>query len=423
MTRQIGPQGYALSSNYIVSSTARDGYYTTIGGAITQAVADGASTSNPKLIEIKEGSFTENVSLPDGITLWTADVAIIVGTITFTTGTAYITGMEINPPSGQTAFAIQGGTLTVSNAIINITNAVGITYTTATNKSFTLNNSTMTGDVTSSFYTHDGSAATINHLIQSSTVRFNTAQSTLSGAAGIVNSNYDNSSIWHSMDVSIPTFNHSSMSSVNNQGTAGPFFDIQAGVTGGQVSCLYTRFANNGGSSDPFINFGVNISYEEYRCIFDAAGGGFNGINLVADQTVLNRDLDVLGVKLFSSSRTGYEGSDYNVSQGRVQTSSTSPTAIYTLPVAAGTAISGRAIVSAANATHTDMTGCTIDFMADGTAAALIGVPVVNQFSSTSGLVDVVFSAGNVLIRGTAPSAAAYNWVAYVEWQPILTNS
>lgn len=65
-------------SPYIVGATTSD--FTTIQAAITQAVADGASATNPKTILIKPGTYAENLTMADGIWLIGQSYAVVKST-------------------------------------------------------------------------------------------------------------------------------------------------------------------------------------------------------------------------------------------------------------------------------------------------------------------------------------------------------
>jgi hypothetical protein len=424
MSKQYGPQGYAIVSRYLVSATATDGYYTSLSAAIAQAVTDGASSSNPKTIYLKDGVYSTNITLSDGINIDCSGGAILQGSVSLASGTAYINNVTISPASGVAAFNISGGTLTASYCNINLTAAVGVVYTTMTSKTFYLLDSTMIGDSTSTFYSHDGSNATILHSIQYSTVNFPTGITTLSGAAGTVNSRYIEANVQHAMLIELPTFSHVSLRSVCSQASTGSFFSVQSGTNGGQISSWYTRFANNAGSTSAFIAIGVSaFAYEEYDCIFPATGGTFNPVTFASGQTVQSRSLNYYGGEMFSGTRTGFSGSENLIEQGFLQTTSASAATIYTVSVPAGTAVTVVANVIGSNAAHSDVTGGKIVVTADGTIGAIIGSPIVNLNATSTGSFTASFSSNQLLIQVIAPSTSAYNWVALVSVQPLLSNS
>ncbi len=85
-------------------------------------------------------------------------------------------------------------------------------------------------------------------------------------------------------------------------------------------------------------------------------------------------------------------------------------TTITTIPVAAGQSVVLEGRMIASNVGHTDITGGPVMAVADGTAAALIGSPVINVEATSTGTFQVIFSGADLLIQVQAPSSAAYSW-------------
>ena len=120
------------TANFIVSSSADAGNYTTIAAAI-------AAASSGDTIFIKPGTYTENLTLKAGVNL-TAYVCdssqnatghvIISGTCTLTTaGTVSISGIQLQT-NGAALLAVTGSDASVvalSNCYLNCTDATGIT--------------------------------------------------------------------------------------------------------------------------------------------------------------------------------------------------------------------------------------------------------------------------------------------------------
>lgn len=129
---------YKSLSPYIVGTDIHSSYGT-IAAAIAAAVADGASSTNPANIYIKQkttgGSYTENLTLSDGINLIGFNAATsIVGNTTFSTaGTASISGLKLQTNSAAliTVAGSSATILNVSNCFLNCTNNTGISYSTA----------------------------------------------------------------------------------------------------------------------------------------------------------------------------------------------------------------------------------------------------------------------------------------------------
>lgn len=134
---------YISLSPYIVGSDANSGF-STITTAIAQAVSDGVSASNPKNIYIKpkNGGYTENLTLVDGINLigfgssFFSGVCTtkIIGKITMTvTGNASVNNLVLQT-NGDYVVEVTGSNVLnviLNNCYINATNANAIHCTNA----------------------------------------------------------------------------------------------------------------------------------------------------------------------------------------------------------------------------------------------------------------------------------------------------
>ncbi len=175
---------YISLSPYIVGSDIHSGF-ATIGAAITQAVADGASSTNPKNIYIKpqNGGYTENLTISDGINLLGFGTATkVIGKITMTAaGNASVTGLILQTNADYVIETTGSNTLTVNifNCNINATNANGIHNTNA--NSF-INLYQCIGDCAANTYfiATAGSIKAFNSILSSSTTT--TTNSTFSNA-------------------------------------------------------------------------------------------------------------------------------------------------------------------------------------------------------------------------------------------------
>lgn len=114
-------------TKYMVSPTVGDGEYTTITSAINAAIADGASNSAWKLVYVKYGTYTENLTLADGIWIqgegdptysYTTGTEkgqtpkpIVTGSLTCSqTNSACVSGLYFNPTANQVVTASAGST-------------------------------------------------------------------------------------------------------------------------------------------------------------------------------------------------------------------------------------------------------------------------------------------------------------------------
>lgn len=138
-----GGAPYISLTPYIVGSDIHSGF-ATIASAIAQAVADGASSTNPKNIYIKpkSGGYTENLTIQDGIHLIgfgsssfiAPSTTQIIGKITMTaTGKASINGLVLTT-NGDYVVEVTGANIIsviLFNCMINATNNNAIHLTNA----------------------------------------------------------------------------------------------------------------------------------------------------------------------------------------------------------------------------------------------------------------------------------------------------
>lgn len=142
---------YFSLTPYIVGSDVHS-QFTTIPAAITQAVTDGASAATPANIYVKPGTYTGNISIPDGINirgmisnarvagsgggasnppqLTSAPVVLIVGTVTYAAAAGgdscgSIMDLFIQPTTTN-ANAIAFNTTSGGNDYFTVSNCVAI---------------------------------------------------------------------------------------------------------------------------------------------------------------------------------------------------------------------------------------------------------------------------------------------------------
>lgn len=182
--------GFAASSlsPYIVGTIGFSDY-TTIQAAINAAVSAGASNSSPAKIYVKQGTYTENLTLADGIIIIGFDQDYggtspnksvkVVGTVTLTSGTAKLQSIYLQ--STSTAITQSGGTLYLENFSATVTGANFLLYTTVANKFTYLNNCILTGD--GSFISDNSFAFDVELNAYNSYINFSSSVSTLDAAA------------------------------------------------------------------------------------------------------------------------------------------------------------------------------------------------------------------------------------------------
>jgi hypothetical protein len=138
-----GGSPYISLTPYIVGTDVHSGF-ATIASAIAQAVADGATSTNPKNIYIKpkSGGYTENLTLSDGINLigfgdsFFSGICTtkIIGKITMTAaGTASVNNLVLQT-NGDYCLEVTGANalnVILNSCFINATNANAIHLTNA----------------------------------------------------------------------------------------------------------------------------------------------------------------------------------------------------------------------------------------------------------------------------------------------------
>jgi hypothetical protein len=438
MTRQMGPQGNAIVSKYLVSPIASLGYFTTITEAIAAAVVDGASSATPLTVYIKDGTFIEDFTIPDGINLvGCAELysPVIIGTITQTSGTASLQNLIIRPASGNNAFNLQAGILSITDSVVTCVNSTAFACATTGTRQFYIYDSTVTGDGTSSFITSDGTAGSTTVRTTLSTVTFPNASSIYAGPLGALSISYDSSIIRHCISVQCATVSISAFYGRLNQSTGSFFsFDSSTSTLTSGLAFRYCSMDNSSGSVVPFLVFtSANLAMEISHCI---TGPGFTTANLPTTftaQTVLAYNLkDVEGTLGFSidsfTRRIGFQGSDYTTNQGWVQTTDATVTTVDSFVLNEGEAVTVKGTVTGAQSNQTNAVGG--DFLLEarrqsGGNITLIGVPIVNVNSSSAATftVDVDVATQSIRVRVTGVAAITYNWTTTYSYQKMLTNS
>lgn len=124
----IGPQGIpgndgapgapgVNAARYIVDAGGM-GTHTTIQGAINSAISDGYNAGNPTTILVRNGSYTENVTLAGGINLQSSTAGksfatAINGSVSLSgEGVVSMNGIDVNAPTNSDAMTVVGGAFT-----------------------------------------------------------------------------------------------------------------------------------------------------------------------------------------------------------------------------------------------------------------------------------------------------------------------
>lgn len=151
MTQIIGTNTFC-EAKWVVSPTASDGTHTTVQGAINSAVAGDT-------IFLRPGTYTENLTLKDGITISTfrgagrAGNVIVIGNVTFTAaGTASLSNfrLQTNAASCVTVSGSAASILNLLNIDFLVNNATGITFS-SSNIRAQINLFNCSGDIAGAF--------------------------------------------------------------------------------------------------------------------------------------------------------------------------------------------------------------------------------------------------------------------------------
>lgn len=431
MTRQQGPQGSAIISQFLVSSSASEGYFTTIQEAINAAQTAGGGT-----VCIKAGIYTEDLVFTNGTVdlvaippIVGAEVVQIVGTHTPpTTGSLTIKGIQLSDAASVIS-SVAAGTSAISLLECDVT----ITNGTAIN----LPNWTGAGVV----YLYD-----VSELNSSTDGGLNVGdclvlvyQSTIGSGLGAMSL----------------TGNVTFFSSV-----IGCALTISSNATFIAVSCYTSSITMTGTSTakiatstmatspSPAIVMSSSGSLELTTC--DISGGAtcISGAGLgsvIMSDVVFLNDSSIASTLTLAYPTTyvaspefrqattlrgvtGFSGSQSITAQAAVQTGDASSTPIAGVVVNENESITLQGTIVGAQSDHSNAVGGSFTITARRAAAGnvtLIGVVVTNVQSSTAATftcdVDVPSQSVRILVQGVA--ATTYNWVATYSYGKVLTNT
>jgi hypothetical protein len=135
-TEELGTLGKLLRCGTTLT-VGENGNFSSIGLAIGFAIQNGVSSSNPYTIFLCGPSYTEDVNLVDGLTIY-GQAATIIGTIFGpSSGQATLIDMRVNSPPDNPALDIQDSTATIislncgyvgspTGPLVNISNLSGL---------------------------------------------------------------------------------------------------------------------------------------------------------------------------------------------------------------------------------------------------------------------------------------------------------
>lgn len=424
---------YSLTP-YIVGTDIHS-KYPTIQAAITDAILDGASAANPANIYVKPtgNPYVENITLADGINIMglsntgltdfvtgISSSVFLDGSVTLASGTASVQGIAFVRASGN-IFEFQGGNLNVVNCTGSITSGILFNLTTASTKNLISGGNNFLGDTSSQFVVSDTSAATIVITDSKSTFSFRGTKSVL-GANGLCSFGLGYTNLIASLLVNATTFNGGCIGCSWVDNTTDALLETSASTTG-QFTCQFTTFSIGQSSTAGFIFGNAAMKPGFITCDFEGSTPESFTYQANAQKLPIFSTNVIDGNQRYRAAVTGWDGSDLISKQAITITSSSSPATILTIAVASGEAVVFRSTIIGSNAAHNDITGGDIIAVADGTAAALIGVPVTNVMATSTGSFTATFSGGNLVIQVIAPSATTYNWSMMYSYHKVLTSS
>lgn len=428
---------YISLTPYIVGSDVHSGY-STIQAAITAAVTAGASSSAWAYIYVKPGTYTENLTLHDGIAvigIALSDIniadaltngVVLNGSVTISTGLSKLQGISFRRTTGSVAL-ITGGKLYLNCCDGSLVSGQLFHCTGATDKFMYVADSTFNFDAASSIISHDGSNCFAKLQTRNSTYDCAGVTSTLSGPNGFVAvEHFNDRLVSHSYVYNCANAIFESLFTAVSGNANNPIVTTSAST---EADVQINNSSIDVGTATPVLNIGkatATSSITNSNILFNttltpnvyAAGQKRESSFQIWDNSPFTDSAMV-----YNALVTGYVGSEYTTKQAFLHTTSGAAQTLISYTPAAGTAVTISGSLTGSNVGHTDITGGNFMVVADGTAAAIVGTPVINVCTSTTGDITATFSAGAVLIQVTAPSAAAYNWVSTYNIQPVISNS
>lgn len=443
--------GGTTLSPYIVGATGSD--FTTIQAAINQAVADGASSTDPKNIYIKPGIYNENLTLYDGINLIGFDptpntLPLGIGAFAVSNQSVQVTGsitydssaiahevefriynIWFNPPTGdtiiltgnpgpdqrfyfsgcridvnqdgQSPFNLTNAAVLISDTVVNDRSAGGAPLFVLSGDNYFYGSRSLITPLTT-YSIPDG----VSHTISLRECLY-AAQVSTSGTSSY-------SFICH---------NSTHFTTAQNA----PYHTIGSSTDG---TIIYEHCEI---TSSPLYNVATigNSSFNTYvaNCYFGRAGNNssdvFSGGNVQVTNSAVQNSNGVF--QRFEGIVSGFNGSSIYTSQSGLQTTDATTQILSSILVNQAESITLSGTITAAQDDHTNMVGgnfLVCARRANGGNITLIGTPVVNVASSSAAAFtcDVDTSTQSIRIRITGVAATTYNWVCSYSYQKVLTN-
>lgn len=428
MTFQTSANDLLTPTKYLVDSNAYAGKFTTIASAITAAVADGASSSAQKVILIKPGSYTEDLTLSDGIVLkgwndikneisafYPDSAVVITGQHSLSSGSAWTE--QITFKNTSDIFDFSGGTLYINNCGLYSTDADSIAFSGTDDKFLIIDKSNLYPSGTGVAFSTDGSNSAIKIYTRSTQIRNETTQSSFTGA-GSLKWDDESGSLGHRFDFSTTTVNLSFTYAYFSSGS-GTIITTGASTTGvcAVNFCLFN-------SSAPFSigNAGFTIG-DDHGSATSWNGNTFQNSQTYGKINTSNRATNPEFIK--SIKRTGYHNSESRHTQSWVQTTDATQTTIWSRTLATGQGITIHATISGMIDDYSAYCGGDVLGSARNAGAGAVLVGTTSRvLEDSSGVPNFVINVnGNdVRIQVTGIVAETWNWASTINFQLIETD-
>lgn len=420
----------AKTTAYVVGSTGAR--FTSIQTAINQAESDGASFASPANVFIQAGTYTENLTLKDGIYLYTYDgnfgftsskSVSLNGTVSIATGVrCKINGVHFSRTSGS-IFSCTGGTLELSNCTSTVTTGILFSLTSTAAKNFYFSNCTFNGISSSAFMTTNSDAMTVTVRAESTSISFD-VDSSFTNSTDIVTIDLFNCKNITTWILNSGTTNFTAQNCYF-EGSGGSIINTGASATG--TINLYNCIVSV--TSNPVITI-ANVAMNLYYLFTSFVGSLDPTFSFPANHQI-NKNLRfnaVSGLLEHRGIAAGYRNSQWIQGQSSLQTSNATPTVLFSISLDELDSITIEGTITAANTAHTNSIGGS--FTATASRATAGNVTLTNDptlfitstsTASFSVAVDTSTQTIRVLVTGIA--ATTYNWVTTYRYQKILNNT
>ena len=433
----------ASLSPYIVGTTGTSDF-ATIQGAITQAVADGASNAAQKNIYVKPGTYNENITLSDGINVIGFDSCAsydsaqfttafpsvnMTGTVTANGGHSKIKNIHVSPGNNATFLhfsastdevLVQGCTITLAGAssiFVNFDQAAAIT----------IDHCQIPAGIGQGFTVASGISPSLT--FSDSNILFGSTSSATAGA-GDMNFYMNGSNLFGALDATnFNTFSFFSDDSLHNVSTGelltfgatasaatyqnSSYFSTTTPFFSGSNTDGFFKFINSNCQNGPTGSIGevsgaIPVFRQFVACPIRGTGADASYTNVLLN-----------GMLNFSFGTTDF---DWIISQGAVTTANNTATNVASIVVDEDQVITLKGFVVGNQDDFSD--ACGGDYLitarrASGGNVTLIGSAIVNVNSSSTATftADVDTGTQTVRVRVTGITAETWNWSTCLQYQ------